>query len=558
VTQNTLYYGDNLEVMREHIADGSVDLVYLDPPWNSARGYNVLFKQAKKDESQAQIIAFEDTWQWKKSTYDQLFEDPRNAGLFNLIESLFAILGKNEMMAYLVMMAPRLLELHRVLKPTGSLYLHCDPVASHYLKIMLDVVFGPLSFRNEITWRRSDTHNDARRQFADISDSILFYAKRSPYTFNVQYGGLAEKTLRNWYLWLELPDGSTRRMTKEERETQVIPAGARRFNTGDMSSPSPRPNLMYDYKGYKPHPNGWRVSLEKMRALDSKGLLLFPSDRNGRIMLKRYLDEQPGAVIGDIWADISQLRGADAERMGYPTQKPLAVLERIISASSNPGDLVLDPFCGCGTAVVAAEKLGRRWIGIDITFIAVRLIMDRLDRDFHLKPDKDYRVVGDPKDAYSARKLFEEDAKRFETWAVALVDGVPQPDKVADKGVDGKVYFHDLKRKLQCAVIQVKGGHVNPSMVRDFAHVIEREKAGMGYMITLETPTKGMYQAAEEAGFFAAPSGRKIPRLQIRTIKELLEEHKEFDFPKGWSLKSGSPKRLTRSSEQPTLNTPQS
>jgi site-specific DNA-methyltransferase (adenine-specific) len=239
--------------------------------------------------------------------------------------------------------------------------------------------------------------------------------------------------------------------------------------------------------------------------------------------------------------------------MGYPTQKPLALLERIISASSNPGDLVLDPFCGCGTAVVAAEKLGRKWIGIDITYVAVDLIISRLARDFGLKRSKDYQVTGDPKDASSARKLFEESAKQFEIWAVGLVQGVPQPEKVADKGVDGKVYFQDLEEKLQWAVCQVKGGHLVPSIVRDFAHVIDREKAAMGFLICLEPPTKGMYQAAEEAGFFTHPAGRKIPRLQIRTIKELLEEHKEFDFPKGYSLKSGPPKRLTRESEQATL-----
>ncbi len=241
------------------------------------------------------------------------------------------------------------------------------------------------------------------------------------------------------------------------------------------------------------------------------------------------------------------------ERLGYPTQKPLALLERIISASSSPGDLVLDPFCGCGTAVVAAEKLGRRWIGIDITYIAIDLIISRLAQDFGLKRDKDYQVIGDPKDAYSARKLFEESPKQFEIWAVGLVQGLPQPDKVADKGVDGKVYFQDLEGKLQWAVCQVKGGHLNPSMVRDFAHVIERDKAALGFLICLEALTKGMYQEAEALGFESAPSGRKIPRLQIRTIRELLDERKEFDFPKGYSLKSGPSKRLTRKSEQPAL-----
>lgn len=264
--------------------------------------------------------------------------------------------------------------------------------------------------------------------------------------------------------------------------------------------------------------------------------------------LKRYLDEQEGIPVGDVWTDIVPVQASAAEHVGYPTQKPLALLERIINASSNPGDLVLDPFCGCGTAVVAAEKLGRRWIGIDITFVAVDLMVSRLAQNFALLRGDDYDVIGDPKDAYSARKLFDESPKQFEIWAVGLVMGVPQSEKSGDKGVDGKVYFMDLEGKLQWAVCQVKGGHLTPGVLRDFAHVIERDKAAMGFFICLETPTKGMYQEAEELGFFDSPSGRKIPKLQLRTIKELLEG-KEFDFPKGYSLKSAG-KRLIRIGEQ--------
>lgn len=444
------------------------------------------------------------------------------------MDALHKILGQSEMMAYLVMMGPRLLELHRVLKPTGSLYLHCDPAASHYLKVMLDVVFGPATFRNEITWKRTHAHGDTRRRFSDVSDSLLFYAKSDAAPFNVQHLPYDEGYVAKHY--------------------RHVDDSGRRYQLVSLRSPNPRPNLVYEYKGYRPHRNGWAVSREVMERLDREGRLYFPPNPDGAIREKYYLDEMKGVVAGDLWTDIDPISAHAAERMGYPTQKPLALLERIISASSNPGDLVLDPFCGCGTAVVAAEKLGRRWIGIDITFIAVDLMISRLAKDFGLVRGKDYDVLGDPKDAYSARKLFEESPKQFEIWAVGLVAGVPQPEKSGDKGVDGKVYFQDLEGKLQWAVCQVKGGHLTPSVIRDFEAAIQREKAAMGYFICLETPTKGMYQEAEELGFFDSPSGRKIPRLQIRTIKELLEGH-EFDFPRGYSLKSGG-KRLTKTGEQ--------
>ena len=526
IVRNTLFYGDNLDIMREHIADETVDLIYLDPPFNSARDYNVLFKQAKRDENQAQITAFTDTWQWSKLRYEEFFDDSRNAKLFDLMESLHRILGQSEMMAYLLMMAPRLLEMYRVLKPTGSLYLHCDPVASHYLKIMLDVVFGPMRFRNEITWKRTSAHHDARR-YGNVADILLFYAKSTQWTWNQQRRRYSEAMLGRY------------------RNTD--PDG-RRWWDGDLTQAGGGPPRQFGERGEIAPPSGrhWMFDQEGVDRLLAEDRIYWT--REGTPRLKRYLDEAPGVVLQNIWTDIPPVNSQAREATGYATQKPLALLERIINASSNPGDLVLDPFCGCGTAVVAAEKLGRRWIGIDITYIALDLMVSRLAKDFGLKPRKDYDVLGEPKDAYSARKLFEESPKQFELWAVSLVAGVPQPDKSGDRGIDGKVYFQDLESKLQYAVCQVKGGHLTPSVIRDFTHVIEREKAAMGYFISLGTPTKGMYQEAEEIGFFDSPSGRKIPKLQIRTIKELLDG-KEFDFPKGYSLKSAG-KRLTRTGEQ--------
>ncbi|MDO8585869.1 MAG: DNA methyltransferase [Armatimonadota bacterium] len=529
--RNTLFYGDNLDIMREHIADESVDLIYLDPPFNSARDYNVLFKQAKRDENQAQIAAFSDTWQWSKRRYEEFFDDSGNSELFNLVESLYRILGQSEMMAYLVMMAPRLMDIRRVLTRTGSVCLHCDPIASHYLKVMLDVVFGPRSFRNEIIWKRTTSHGNVVNKHGWIHDTILWYTKSNRWTWNQQYSEYDPAYIDSTYRFVEKNTG-------------------RRYTLDNITAPMSRASRgqIYEWKGYRPGPSRcWVYATEKMEELDRQGRLHYT--KTGGVRYIRYLDEMPGTKTQDIWTDIPI--AARNESLGYPTQKPLALLERILKASSNPDDVVLDPFCGCGTAVVAAEKLGRKWMGIDITFIAIDLMISRLAKDFGLKRGHDYDVIGDPKDAYSARKLFEESPKQFEIWAIGLVAGVPQPEKSADRGVDGKVYFMDLEGNLQWAVCQVKGGHLTPTVIRDLSHVIQRDKAAMGFFICLGTPTRGMYQEAEELGFFEAPSGRKIPKLQIRTIEQLLEG-KEFDYPKGYSLKSGG-KRLAREGEQTEL-----
>lgn len=542
--RNTLYYGDNLDILRKYLADASVDLIYLDPPFNSNRSYSVLFKNEGGVESEASVRAFNDTWHWGQSaedTYHALVTEG-SAPVSNMIVAMRQFIGTNQMMAYLVMMAARLVELHRVLKPTGSIYLHCDPTASHYLRMLLDTIFGTQNFRNEITWQRSDTHNDAKRQFPSISDHILFYTKSNLYTFNKQHKGHAIDTLRQWYLYLEMSDGSTRRMTKEEIETQTIPAGARRFNTGDMTSPNPRPNLMYEYKGYSHPPKGWRYSRESMEELDRKGLLLFPVSPDGRIMRKRYLDEQSGSVIGDAWIDISQLRAHDAELLGYPTQKPVALLERIISASSNPGDIVLDPFCGCGTTIAAAQKLNRRWIGIDITNLAISLQKYRLKDAYGLEAGKDYLVIGQPQDLASAVQLSKEDRHQFEWWALSLIQAQPitptddsgkKGKKGADKGIDGQIVFvDDSKGKAKRVIVQVKSGHVSASIVRDLRGVIEREGAAMGVLITLDPPSLPMKVEAASAGHYTSPGwNRTYPRLQILTVEGLLAGVEHLDRP---------------------------
>lgn len=543
--RNTLYYGDNLDVLRDFPAE-FVDLVYLDPPFNSSRSYNVLFRDESGQEADAQITAFEDTWHWNDHTahqYHQLLTQSDEA-VSRMIEAMRQFIGPNQMMAYLVMMAARLVELHRVLKPSGSLYLHCDPTASHYLKIVLDTIFGVQNYRNHINWQRSDAHSDARLKWASICDHILFYTKSNKFVLNPQWKAYTEKTMREWYLYLEFADGSTRRMTKQEIADQTIPSGARRFNTADMSAPAGggmaainkqtgKPNGWYIWKGYNPPERGWRYSPETMQKLEEEGKLLYPKDATGRIMLKRYLDEQEGVLVADMWNDIQPLRAAKAEILGYPTQKPVALLERIVSAGSNPGDLVLDPFCGCGTTIAAAQKLGRTWVGIDITHLSIALQKYRLKAAFGLEPGKDYAVKGEPRDYASALQLANDDRYQFQWWALSLIEARPlggrgdgrEGRKGADKGVDGIISFvDDSSGKAKRVVVQVKSGKVNSSHIRDLVGTVQREKAPLGIYITLEEPTSKMLQEAASAGVYHSPGwNRDYPRIQIVTVQQLLD-----------------------------------
>lgn len=522
--------------MRRYIKEQSVDLVYLDPPFNSDQDYNVLFKEHSGAQAASQIKAFEDTWVWDAGAAEAYEETVEGGG--RVADALLAFrtfLGTSDMMAYLSMMAPRLVELHRVLKPEGRIYLHCDPTASHYLKMLMDAIFGPKHFANNIVWKRSDTHSHAKKQFPRNSDHLLFFKMSDGATFNPQFIDYPLKTLMEWYRYLEFPDGTIRTATKEELETQMFPKEARRLNLGDLQDPAPRPNLMYDYKGYPHPPNGWRCDLKRMVLLDSKGLLYFPKEKTGRIMFKRYLDEQKGVTVGDVWTDISQLRGAAAERLGYPTQKPEALLDRIIQASSDVGDVVFDPFCGCGTAIAAAQRLGRSWIGIDITALAVTLIKHRLQAQFGDAINETYTVVGEPVSAPDAAQLAKEDPYQFQFWALGLVGARPaQADqkKGADRGIDGNIYFHDDPRgKTKRIILSVKAGdNVNVGMLRDLVGTVTRERADIGVFITLTSPTRPMKEEAASAGFYTSPMGGRHQRIQILTIEQLLDG-RGIDYP---------------------------
>jgi site-specific DNA-methyltransferase (adenine-specific) len=501
---NALYYGDNLSVLRESIADESVDLIYLDPPFNSNASYNVLFKAPSGEQSQAQIEAFEDTWHWNESAekaFDEVLTGPHSDASI-MLKAMRSALGENDMMAYLAMMAVRLIELHRVLKPTGSLYLHCDPTASHYLKILLDAVFGPRYFQNEIVWKRTTSHNDARNKFGDVCDKIFFYSKSESHFFARQFGEYDERYLREKYKYVD--------------------GGGRRYRLDNLRSPNPRPNLTYEYKGFQPHPNGWAVSRAKMEELDLKGMLEFPKSPEGRIQIRRYLDEREGMPISNVWDDISPINSMAQERLGYPTQKPLPLLERIISASSKEGDLILDPFCGCGTTIHAAQKLNRPWIGIDITHLAIALIELRMTEAF---PGLSFEVHGVPKDYAGARNLAEHDKHQFQMWIAAKIGAQPYKGgkKGMDRGIDGYLHFRDADKKPQFAIVSVKGGeNINSAMVRDLKGTMEREKAALGLFLTLNKPSREMTKEAVSAGFYET-GGMKVPRLQILTAAEILE-----------------------------------
>ena len=516
---NALFYGNNLAVLRERVADESVDLVYLDPPFNSNASYNVLFREKTGEESPAQIRAFTDTWEWTQETeltfeQDIIGNPSVPSAVKDMISAFRQFIGRNDMMAYLVMMAPRLVELRRVLKSTGSIYLHCDPTAGHYLKILMDTVFNARNYRNEITWKRTSSHNDVTRNYGALSDLIFFYSKSDDYVFHIQHQSYSQEHIEQSYRHFD-EDG-------------------RRYALTDLRSLHPRPNLTYDYKGYKPHPNGWTVSLERMRQLDAEGRLYSPENKNGRIRLKRYLDEMPGVPLGNVWDDISPVPSRARERLTYQTQKPEALVDRVIASSSNEGDVVLDPFCGCGTAVAAAHKLGRQWLGIDITHLAVALMKNRLNTAFGLEAGRDYDVIGEPQDEGSARALWEQDPYQFQFWAVSLLEAQPQSEqrRGADRGVDGMLYFIDGPRRTpHKAVIQVKGGRVSSPQVRALVGVVEREQAALGLFISLEPPTRDMRQEAASAGFFHSDLwAREFPKIQLRTVGEMLSGN-GFELP---------------------------
>ena len=521
--RNALVYGDNLGALREWVADGSVDLVYLDPPFNSNASYNVLFRERTGEESPAQIQAFTDTWHWtqeaERTLAQEILGNPDVSGsVKGMVSAFLDTIGRNDLMAYLTMMTPRLVELRRVLKPSGSIYLHCDSKAGHYLKLLMDTVFGVGNFRSEIVWKRTSAHSDTRqgrRQHGRIHDTILFYSKTSEWTWNPIYTPYSDEYLNGFYRHVE-------------------PDTGRRYGLDNLTGPgeAAKGNPRYEVMGVT---RAWRYSKERMQELIEQGRIVQTSP--GSVpRYKRYLDEMPGIQLQDLWADINPIGARAREWLPYPTQKPEALLERIIASSSNEGDVVLDPFCGCGTAVVAAHKLNRQWLGIDITHLAVALMKNRLAAAFGLAAGRDYDVAGEPEDVGGARALWEQDPYQFQYWAVSLLQAQPQekPKRGPDRGIDGMVHFLDgPRRSAHRAVVQVKGGRVSAPQVRDLRGVVAREGAAMGLFISLEPATRDMRQEAVSAGFYHSDLwGRDFPKIQLRTVGEMLSGE-GFDLPPG-------------------------
>ena len=469
---NMLYYGDNLDILRRYIPDESVDLVYLDPPFNSNATYNILFAEQDGNRAAAQIKAFGDTWQWDQAAIKAHQEIVEAGGKASIaMQSFRQFLGDNNMLAYLSMMAPRLLELRRVLKSTGSIYLHCDPTASHYLKMLMDAVFEAGNFGNEIIWNYGARATVRQSGFPGKHDVLFRYTKTSKCIFNKLFVKYKDESMGRY----NKVDGQGRRYALIKRT---------RSATGET------------YYGK-----------------------CYPSE---------------GAPMTDVWS-IPTMASTDKERLGYPTQKPEALLERIIKASSNEGDVVLDPFCGCGTTIAVAQRLKRRWIGIDITQAAMKVIKVRLRDAFG--DAVQYEIIGEPVSVPDAQVLADTKPYQFQWWALGLAffDARPaegEGKKGADKGVDGRGYFHDEPQggKTKQIVFSVKAGHTNVAHVRDLRGVLERDKAEIGVLLTMQEPTRPMRAEAAGAGFYDSPWGTRHPKMQIITVGQLLEG-KMVDMP---------------------------
>lgn len=510
ISSNRLYYGDNLTIMK-NLPPKSVDLIYLDPPFNSQRNYNLIYKQLTGKPVPEQEEAFCDAW----------VMDPEKEEMMRRMPIVFEEYGVDEdlakfwdawikalrytqprLLAYLLYMTVRLFEMRRILSSHGSIYLHCDSHASHYIKVIMDGIFGHNNFRNEIVWKRFNFHSDAKR-FGKVTDRILYYTISDNYTFNHLRVPFSDVYVANKF--------------------RHVDSNGRRFRLSDLNPPAGR-GPIYEFHGIT---KAWRFTQDKMLQLESEGRIYTKSKI---AQLKRYLDELEGQVVHELWIDIPPINPRAKERLGYPTQKPIKLLKRIIAASSNKGDVILDPFCGCGTSVYAAHLLNRKWIGCDIAILSIRLVRDILLKRYGLKEDKDYIVAGIPRSIDAAQELFNKDPRQFQHWAVELTGGFASAKFSGDRGIDGRIHF-DTNEGLKNMVLSVKGGKTpTPVWMRELSGVVQQEEdAKMGGLICLESPTKGMLDVVARGGIYSY-QGKDYHQLQIRTVQDLLDGN-WFDTP---------------------------
>lgn len=559
---NALYYGDNLTWLRDKdiFPNDYVDMIYLDPPFNSNADYNVIFNEPSGEQSQAQIHAFDDTWGWDQDACGiALMELGMAGGKPEVVDFINWVAGRGDRYsrstaAYLSMMAIRLVELRRVLKQTGSIYLHCDPTASHYLKVIMDTIFGADNFRSEIIWRRTGS-NSAAKRYGPIHQTIFYYVKSKqasyspvaiPYTKGYIEDYFTEMDEHGRYRPVLLTGPGTRKGDSGKQWRDYNPTSSGRHW-------QPSSYLYTKYNKLTGNDLAEYPLLERLDKLDELSLIHWGKKEGGGVPnYKYYLEDAPGVLCQDIWAyqpgtegcvfglpyegidqDIKWLSTKDKERLGYPTQKPEGLLDRIINSSSKKGEIVLDPFCGCGTTIASAQKSGRNWIGIDVTWLAIDKVEKRLKDSYGDKIIETYIVKGQPVDTGSARALAEKDKKEFEIWAISLVEAAPREH---DGGVDGILTIPEDRKVSTKVVVQVKGGkHLNPGMVRDLIGTIENEKAAIGLMITLEEPTVGMIELAKHSGYYNSPIWDKsFPRIQILTVGEYFDG-KRFELPWGES-----------------------
>ncbi len=566
---NQLFYGDNLENLRASIKTETVDLCYIDPPFNSKRNYNQIYNNIG-GEDRAQAQAFTDTWVWDEQADEGFTEIIANdkegfaENIVDLITGLEVVLKRGSLMAYLVSMALRITEIHRVLKPTGSFYLHCDPTASHYLKLVVDAIFVSQGgeYQNEIVWRRTGSHNKLTR-YGPVHDVIFFYTKSNQYTWN-----RPKRTYMKGHV--------DENFVKDEQGYRTNYYGNVLTGSGTRNGESGLP-----WKGIDPTAKGrhWAIpgalveDLLGVGDVEEEAFLALSQHQKldllydlGHITLtegdtwplyQRYIKPTDGQPLPDIWAfqpytsgtvfntklgideDVRWLSTQDRERLGYPTQKPESLMERIIKASSNEGDVVLDAYCGCGTTVVAAETLKRKWIGVDITYQSISLILRRIEDKFGKEALDNIVQNGIPRDMKSARALaLKKDdrvRKEFEKWAVLTYSknrARINEKKGGDKGIDGIAFFMTGRTKNEKIVFQVKSGNVGRGDISKFNNDRQREKAEIGVFLTLEPKTKGMDTEAKAAGFYDYTLMQKsYPHIQIVTIAEMVEEHKRLDIP---------------------------